>query len=283
MSGEGVFTQQTRGVGADTGECELEIAANASGIAQKAVCMWEEPGGDGKPSGRRRGPLLLSVATDLSMMDPKMTEGPVQGVALPSKIRGYGVWEQDQFPGWGVDAFGFDTVGSLLLELTVGAVTRTLTADLAPGTYQLPPCDAVKVSAGIRRYSGSVARKMRVACSVTPGAITHAAIPLIYTDCANFDATQADDDLAHDFFSPEGATRFAPFNYGFPRGVWAPSDFKARARVGGQQDYSGDPMSQAWFIMPPPFTQVTVDYSWDGLGEADTASSWVGVRWRIDP
>lgn len=280
---EGVFTQQTRGIGADTGECELSVTGPDRLYAQdaKSVCLFEAPGGGGKESGRRRGPLLLSVFTDTTQIVPPQSAVGNIGGPLPSRLRGYGVWSENDSPGWGMSTFGKTVCGSLLLDMQVGAVRRTLIADLAPGTYQLPPCDSVMVTAGIRRISSAETVRVRVAASVTPGSMNQAR-PLIFTDGAAYgpDADGAAV-LNREFVAPEGASSCYAFMQSF-LGTYD-VNMEPFIQFAMSYDVQDNVVPMEWCNVPPPERAVAVSFKYAGLTLGQVPWTWMGLRWRVDP
>lgn len=199
-----MFQRPPRGVGADTGAVEITVPAYVSEgqpgpVVTKSICLYESD------SGRRAGPLLLSVMVGL-VSCPFLLENPMGRQSLPFPSSNGGISIAGEDPAWGVfGGQGEQAVGSLVIEYQVGAVRRTVYADLMSGTYQLPPCDSVMVSAALRNAGGMTNDwTVFVQAAVTPGSMTQAQ-SLIYSDVASLGPDPFL--VERDFQVPEGATK----------------------------------------------------------------------------
>lgn len=256
---EGIFFAPPPGIGADTGNAVFSLGAEER--LQRSICEYEAP------DGRRKGPLLLTVNT--------------VGVLgyLGSSLAGAAAVESMTFDAWGDPAWSL--LGSMVVDMQVGAVRKSLIADLASGTYQLPPCDAVMVSAALFNTELSGRRDLVVQAAVTPGE-ARCARPMVYTQQAITEVPMSGNDVI--------------VRQSFPR---PPHAHGARAEgqlVGAtptanvQAVCSLDANRYQWEQAPGPFLPVL---PWTGSMAARFVLSNTAVaagvhymlaaQWRIDP
>lgn len=190
------------------GVAVLKLAADVGSTAQQSVVQWEEP------AGRAAGPLLLTVNYNLGSAVPS-TQNPnnVQAQQLPAMLNGVAFTGLGVAGAWG-NALPTDVtmIGSLLLDIIQGSVHRSVVADLRAGTYQLPPCDSVRVSCRLRRAAlGPVVSSGQAVfqSSIAPGQINQA-LPLTYSDIAVVTSDVAVD-VSRRFYAPEGATEYRAY------------------------------------------------------------------------
>jgi hypothetical protein len=287
MSDDDVFGSAPRGVGADTGHTTLLVPAVGGELVfplaavQHSVCFYE-----GTEDARRRGPLLLTVNTDTSDLDV-LNQGLLQSVPLPSRLGGVGVFDTEVGSNaWGVyPAVGRPIAASLVLDIQVGAVRRTLVADLVSGTYALPPCDSVMVSAAARRVGASADRKRKlfVAASVTPGAVTQAQ-ELIFSDVTELAAAQGVNVVtAHVFNAPEGATKARGMMLYLSGDVAQDvlATMFCRISSGPTTDENSWSLSRSWCDVAAGVTYLTGVFS--VAAPPVDWPTWSGVQWRVDP
>lgn len=154
------------------------------------------------------GPLQLSILSVTQGLVPHIPSGDTRRIShpLPSILEGNtfdGYYANDGF--WG--GTGLDFAGSLVIETQSGSVSRRWSADLAAGTYQLPSCDQVRVSAWLYCKSNQPLARAVVNAVVKPGNGAAACKPWLWTAQAVW-ASEGEDTVVPECSVPEGAFRY---------------------------------------------------------------------------
>lgn len=266
-----------KGIGADTGAFEFVVAAeelnNAGPTKEHSICLFESP------DGRRAGPLLLTVALSSSLMGPAAD----QQYGFASRIGGVTVFQNDYTPDPIPASDELQFVGSLILDIQVGAVRRRLVADLRAGTYQLPPCDSVMVTAALRNPGSDVGGSVHVAASVTPGTMNNA-VPLLYTATEWYLIDDGANVTLSQFFRPSGAR--------LVRGVmlmWLQDPTVFGAAPPPTQAIGSSPYLNTYAQLTAEWLDVSTQpwvytrWAFPNVVAPARAIYLAGVQWRIDP
>lgn len=126
-----------------------------------------------------RGPLVLSVQTSTQGWPALDSAAGRVSTPLPAATSFRNPWDPDR-------EFFSSYLGSWCLQIdtTLLGRTRSFLADLAAGTYQLPPCDEVRIGVRVEALGGEAAPvgPLTVLGAVEPGSVgPYAATPLVAT------------------------------------------------------------------------------------------------------
>jgi hypothetical protein len=174
---------------------------------------------------RGLGALQLSVAAVTQGMPAPNGDTRRISTPLPSILSGLsseGFNGNDGF--WG--GAGLTVAGSLVVEIQQGSVSRRWSADLASGTFQLPPCDQVRVSFWAICSEERPDARLTVNAALQPANAVGACKPWLWTAVGSWNSDGGDFAIP-ELSVPEGAFQY---RVGMSVGQYtagSPADFTA--------------------------------------------------------
>lgn len=251
----------------------LNMPAAIDSRRQGSPVQWEEP------DGCRAGPLVLTLGYNvLPVLLDAQKPNSVQAPPLPSMLNGMGYNGLGVGGAWGLGplASDYSMIGSMVLDLTQGSVHRTVVADLRQGSYQLPPCDSVRVSVRLRRALAGPAGKAVFQAQIAPGSLPGAQ-ELLFSDVASV-ASDVAISITRRFYAPEGASNLRLVCNARAGAITTQNPaWVFRGAVYGSGGTLGSVASVPW--VPSAWNSMLGLF---GVGASVGASYVTGAQWRVD-